>query len=912
MLASDTMLRVSPGDTQMVHVGGMESATMLETLLDALSRCMRYDNCMGRFKLFCMIVHLASSSIDCAGDIVSELVFVSGDTQIFETQFGIVVYSVNGSCISMNVVVPRCNDDEFALVRTFVSAHAAKHTIHMAALYLQLHSAENMPVSSAVPSRFVDSPDDVSNLRVENGLVILDGRTCPVHCVVRNIHDLPALAIPAARSISVESADPLCWHRIDGDIVCFRNTLTWLPTVVVGVSRQHSLHNNTSLSVILDHWPRCCEAQTSDEWVRTMCDMSIPFVMREYAVALCVRTYGITDEMLKLAVRMTSDMASFRVSDPLLKKLRHLGRYILKKPGYDFLVAATRFQLIGGLKIRNWYLTSQSVWSTVCSLSDRVFKAFVKCAIARHAMNDVLLHLKHWCADACAKAKLMQTCGCASPLLEDRITIAPPPVEAVVSAFPDEVSRCDARRPRKTSVRRTKHGTSLQTTNSSVTKDQAVIASPPPSLSPRCRTHHERVQTLSANIGLRCDLIGSGTIFEAYDIDVAITVPWEGMTLDGAYRHVASKTGWKLVGTATGRSVVILTGTLDTFKLDVQVWRGSDLSDTVAETRTKRAIEFAKILQTHMSPQLCKIVRDMHAWTECTQLKGHRICKLPGIAVTVLAIFFFNEHCTSFRHVLVQLYELLCSDNACDITFSTVTWSTSSAQTCRTRDASGGRPLRVYLDDVILTTRMTACTTRYLAIITKYALDASSDSVLRSQYYDARVAADTIICAYIRPPSEAICVRDMATVLRRIDGHPLIESVAVEEDVRTGVLTIRSHIRYTNQAHKFGFQGLSTCVLESVKKNVATLSTGNRRWPLAVQISGPIVTSQCTVNVPITPDLLVEQQVVSNASHVSIPVVDQKADSGRILHVPNAPWITCDVICHFKSLGWEICDGNAQ
>ena len=143
---------------------------------------------------------------------------------------------------------------------------------------------------------------------------------------------------------------------------------------------------------------------------------------------------------------------------------------------------------------------------------------------------------------------------------------------------------------------------------------------------------------MASELAIDVTLIGSGIFFAARDMDVVIR--WSPkVSLSDAYEAVAAATGWSLVNVVDGEHTAILSGTFDGVPVDAQVWRGAPAA-TRAEMRTAAAIAMSNRLEHETDTYVQRCIRLLHRWGDVALIKGHLLCRLPGIAITILAIAF--------------------------------------------------------------------------------------------------------------------------------------------------------------------------------------------------------------------------------------------------------------------------------
>ena len=146
------------------------------------------------------------------------------------------------------------------------------------------------------------------------------------------------------------------------------------------------------------------------------------------------------------------------------------------------------------------------------------------------------------------------------------------------------------------------------------------------------------VQCMAKRFGLSLTVVGTGEYFRANDLDLVVTVT-ERLSLDDAYEHVRERTGWTCDGASGNTGVRLLRGCSDDgVPIEAQVWRGPDECTGDVERKTQRALQLADCIRRQAHSRNKRDIRLLHAWAECANIKGHLLSRLPGVAITCIAI----------------------------------------------------------------------------------------------------------------------------------------------------------------------------------------------------------------------------------------------------------------------------------
>ena len=285
--------------------------------------------------------------------------------------------------------------------------------------------------------------------------------------------------------------------------------------------------------------------------------------------------------------------------------------------------------------------------------------------------------------------------------------------------------------------------------------------------------------------------------------------------------------------------------------------------------------------------------RHLHAVLGRLGLKGHRLGRLPGVAVTVLAILLTRRGADTRarRHaaLLGALRDLLRREApVADLDALEVS-----------RGEGAGRPtapLRVVAHEIDLASRLTACTTRHLLDAVAHAAALPhADAALGGAAAAARWRDATMLrCARVRPRSAAAVAATLHAALARLDGHPLMDSLHVEEEEAAGgaegggeggALLVRCTLRADADVARYGLrEGDALAPPRVAGGRYAIVRRGARAWPLACAAPGRTATPRGGGAAPSVRDLVL----------VAPGVV-----------VPNAPSLTVDVLSHFGPDAWE-------
>jgi len=279
-------------------------------------------------------------------------------------------------------------------------------------------------------------------------------------------------------------------------------------------------------------------------------------------------------------------------------------------------------------------------------------------------------------------------------------------------------------------------------------------------------------------------LIGSGRFTdEDNDADVVAVVPKGHGTLASAVEAVRDELGFRSsADTVDDSHVSVLHGRIHGVHVDVQVLRAD--GRTEAEALTRRAVRLADLLDSHVEERGLAHLREVHGWFNAARLKGHALCRLPGVAVSTIAISL-SRHTRepTLQRTLEALRErlataaptvALCADDYGD-----------DANACH--PARPETALQVSAERQSLATRLTIRTTRHL-------LDAVAYAV-RHEPLDARAVATWRANAMLRVCTLALrspssLAKGLFSALTQLDNHPVLESVFVDDGDHQGRIDV--------------------------------------------------------------------------------------------------------------------------
>lgn len=389
-------------------------------------------------------------------------------------------------------------------------------------------------------------------------------------------------------------------------------------------------------------------------------------------------------------------------------------------------------------------------------------------------------------------------------------------------------------------------------------------------------THDEIVTRIASEVlqdRFECTLIGSGIFYDGGDVDLVVHVP-EADSLESAYETIQALTGWvRHYDRVSADHIAVLRGYFEGVKVDAQVWRGVHaLERTRAEDDTHRALALTRTLREKTDHRLRSMVHGFHTYMTNVGLKGHVLCRLSGVAVTCMAIVIARTgNVSTVRQLLESACERLHTDVPCfDLADEEPVSRERIRPTCS---------IQVVVNETNVASRVTACVTRHVLDTMWWSLHhglTESPRVWRTRHM--------IACLRMRPHDahDRTLALTLHTTVARMDGHPLIETVYLDEHAETRDILV--HVTLRHDA-RYAFRGSETISRISNVDSIVAVSRGggSRQWMLC--------THPCAYASSLADS-------VSDASEKMFVRVDDE------VCVPNAPHIMNDVLGYFDNRRW--------
>ena len=343
----------------------------------------------------------------------------------------------------------------------------------------------------------------------------------------------------------------------------------------------------------------------------------------------------------------------------------------------------------------------------------------------------------------------------------------------------------------------------------------------------------------------------------------------------------------------SNKFLIVLHGQFEGYDVDVQVWRGF-CEEGCPTDLTQRAVRINARIINGVDDTMRRCVRVLHGWANCAMIKGHCLCRLPGVAVTCLALLTAcdrsddadKDDCTDgvlLQHMLSRLLSFM-STGTLSFTLDADGWWTSKCDETQ-------KVLTITVDDCILTSRMTATTTYDLYECIKFATGLDEVSVYSVPVY-ARMRRDrTFVALRARARCNSSIPLTLHKSFARLDGHPCIRGIhALQHDDHVEVRV------WLTDAPIAASYGLHTCDTFVVDFECAVFCADAPMVRICRDMRRTVV---------VEPSLMTKTQAATSRDHISAPIFVRESDHASLAwYIPNYPCITCDVGCVFGDKHW--------
>ena len=876
-----------------------DSRSLLRALSHAIGLAQEYEISLGKRVLWKILMGLVAGCSDFYEQCVDQHL-LSPSVKVLHCAHGIVLATLRDFQLTLNVFVPRSDDDTRALydwMVTLLKRDFFDYAIDLRPILAFVDSPPpHVQYRSMLPSPR-RMPDLVLDL--ERRIVVFQEYASPVVEIITDYQRLSRYR-PVTRMISSDDPTTVYWHRFDcGTIAAFQNPRVELhESIRVPRVDPCPLECLTPLCrrVVRALEPRC--APECLDVVEMKC---VTVEVRRVFVAIHKSRFGISDELILTVGMHLGDATSKETKNLMLAELC-IVHEMMHRFSTETATPLAHARLLEGLMNwldrfqevscwRAWILTSAFMHALVSSVATSSMRRVgARYPILYHLMAATLC-TQHpdpiaWDRDVTERAHLVCEAEEQSPENESAESF----VRTLRNLYGEwsrvnqqayaSLADCAETEDSSLSPLRLNASKPRSETWCDVSLGDADDVAPPVGVP--SRTHDKTIARIASEVlqdRFECTLIGSGIFYDGGDVDIVVHVP-NADTLEDAYDTVQTLSGWtRHYDRVSTEHITVLRGEFCGLKVDAQVWRGVHALDrTRAEQETHRALTLTRTLRDETDDRLRRLVHEFHVYATRIGFKGHVLCRLPGVAVTCMAISVARVGTvTSLGPMLETVRQRLEVDIPC---FDLEGDGDRRSSEPRERPTCA---VQVVLAEVNVASRMTACTTRHLLDTVAWSL--RDDGVGSPRMWRVH---HMITCLRMRPRDayERTVALTLHASLCKMDGHPLVETAYVDEHPETEDVIVRVTLR---RDARYGFRGTETLSRVAMIDSLVMVSRGDgtRQWALC--------THPCAHATSIAPS-------VSDVGDEMFVRVDSE------LCVPNAPHLMSDLLGYFDPRHWTRVD----
>ena len=898
----------------------METASAPRTAVEELRELSRtllllairkkFEPTRGLFRLWCLHLRLTCAEHDYFAPFVEPLHFLGGGrTGLVSIVPGFALYSTRGAFLVLNLIVPRDKDSTQDLID---GACAILHSLGPVIVdTTPLHCQVELGLGFGVqPRKFCESKEGLAELcYAPSERVVKCGTQIVEATPLASARDAIDRGVRPVGATLHDSGTTRCWHRFGDDVVEFDNVVFQTPPPLLlerpdaktvrafeaDEAKQEASDGASTLAAVrafFARWPapdgtHDRPAARSEQTAAR--EAALAFLERDDVdpqlkmLVAChhLNNEAITDSTVRMLHAVPGAKRTLRLSRHELVSshcalLFEIAAHMQRPTDFsqaEFCDAVLRLALHAEchVEILDWMLHSVWIGGRLLQLEEDALRHMVHQTRLVGPTLDRALRLcpRAWTRDEAAVAILLRRFGLAGFDTKQRLEAyearKSKQLDALVSEWATASHTKDgASTPKARRSRRRRTAPSAREAAAAGAEEERA---PEPTRVALCAR-------LQARLGCPCALVGSGTFSAESDMDVVVRAPPTD-SFAAAVERVAAFFGVPAPLDLSGERLTVVRGVFEGVPVDAQVWRGEARVDTESERATRRALAVTEALDRSTRGEAGGDARLLHRWAAAAGAKGNSLCKLPGIAVTAMAVVFGRRDADAsdderLRHMLRALLDVLHDPVGPVVELGVAPVPSARQDRCRS-------PLLVFVDGVNVAARLTVNTTRFIALLVRAGLRADAAALLRPEHYRRAVRASTVVAARVQPLRADAVPRTLRAALAKLDGHSLVESVHVE---REGVdLVVRAQLSAARDArHRIAGSGAAA---EADGSWYVTLRDARgRRWPLA----------KCE------PD---------DAAGDGDESRTRVACGGHARLVPDAAYLTVDVLQHFAAPEWR-------
>ncbi len=817
--------------------------------------------------------------------------FLHYPIKVFNCTHGIVLATVRDYQMNINLFIP-CSDDTAEALYDWMTTRLNKDFYDYAIDMRPILRFIRFPQPHIWRRNMIPSARRLHDLEYDAArrVIVFEEYVLPITEVITDVNDLSKYR-PIRRMDVTDGDDTLYWHRFEcGTIVGFHNPHVELHTSC-RVPRP-TFPITSHLTPICKRVVRALEPTCGADCIDIIETECITVEARRVFVGIHRSRFGITDELIVAVGAYLGDSLSEKSKNLMLAEFSIVYETMRKFAGEP----ATYTRLLEGLMNwldhfqqtdmwRHWLLTSPFMHALVDAVqTPHMRRICVQHPVLYHIISATLCSNhstpSEWSRETTERAHMV----CHATNVENGTYVQ------TLRRLYDDWTQGNLQALEELSTEKTESDVYplTETTTSaefeevdlSVETPIALTTSSSPAYGDETQvsgTHDEVVARIAADVlenAYECTLIGSGIFYNGSDVDIVVHVP-DVESLEIAYELVERMTGWRRqYDRVSTEHIAVLRGEFEGHKVDAQVWRGvHSLERTRAEEETHRALTLTRALREKTDVHLRHMVHEFHIFMDHVGFKGHCHCRLPGVAVTCMAIVVARNGTVSSRSSMLEhMRTHLETDVPCfNLDDDNVSEQRRDRPVCA---------VQVIVNEVNAASRMTTCVTRHLLDTIAWSLHTHRTTSPR-----AWRARHMITCLRMRPQhdSSRTIALTLHSSMSKMDGHPLVDTAYADEHPETGDILVRVTLR---RDKRYAFRGTETIARISGTESIVMVSRngGARQWPLCTHPCTNASTSLATCIANLVDEMFVR--------------VDDE------LCVPNAPHLMSDLLGYFNVRHW--------
>lgn len=803
---------------------------------------------------------------------------------LFKCSLGIAVYTISKLQVNVHLVMPEDHDLAVDLLQRTANYLTSIH----------IGCAINLnPIKDHTPAiggdcfarrRFVPHAKYIHHIElIENKMIRCLNVVLPLFHTVKNPHDLINYK-PITRMDNEDDEKTLYWHRFkNGLIGVFSNPFmpdvapVPFPSSIAKDDTEVYTHVDSSLHPFI----QSLYPDTLEQTAQTLSSAWIPKHLREFSVLAGKVKHGMSDDFVKMVGKHHKDTEEAQTT--LVQDILSMYRIMIMEPRLSDLCVADNLCTCletssDQLTWRKWMRSSPFLMKCLQRLPKGVVVSMCNRfpPLLLSLMNLLSKHIGEWTRDDMAKSYILKTSTALKLLSQEPLIDAIYDEMKRVQEVADTTAKLLSMEIVPTSKKKTRRRTpSINKNHESELHggDTLYVAR---KAQPGKNNHIPLLEKIRSMYPFQVDLIGSGFFTDEGDADLVITVSDDVTSLQEAYQFVMDKTGWIPCYTSiTGEHVAILVGEVDGVSIDAQVWRGDQYENlSKSEQLTQKALQLSQRLLCEVDTTTEDHIRWLHRWSAATSMKGHCFCRLPGIAVTSIAIAIGCQTSGDSSSFLKEFYDCM----ACPAPYFNFDEPLNETVLVKERCVV---PLIVVVNNDNCATRMTIATTRHLLDTLAFTLTLDRGLQMQREIYHSWRHRTMIRCARLQPLMDSSVSHTLHVVANSLSGHPYIDTLYFEQESSGCILVLCTLLKDANVKH-YGFRPDDHILLGKPEDDYITVQRNSRSMKLMLSPHDATTDS------------------FRNATNLHDMILKDKRFS-----FPNAPGLSLDVIGRFDTRFWK-------